>query len=284
MAVVRVRCNKCARLVTRQQAEYSPAGLPCSYAPCDGTMFKEGRALTSQKTIQGLPSYEKAQERVSRQRGTKRSYVDMDDEEEDKSGDADFAPSLVFKPSMRFTDDPMQVPRTQEELKAAAYVSQKGTDLVDITAAIPGERSKETRKEFGGTSAWQWAKAKGAPNAATYIQGGKRHYEWCHLHADTLGGRCTASNLVAGHFALNTCMMTIESYLSGRTDLQIEVVAYCRKDDVADHVFYGIYRRTQGDPVLVWSRLLDGQEVNFSKKDYKSLYAELGKAVPKKRA
>ncbi|WPB77648.1 M12 family metallopeptidase [Archangium violaceum] len=50
--------------------------------------------------------------------------------------------------------------------------------------------------------------------------------------------------------------MAIESQLQSRTDLFIQVQAYCTLQDIAEHVRYGIYKKSMSGLTLVWEKYL----------------------------
>jgi len=97
--------------------------------------------------------------------------------------------------------------------------------------------------------------------------------EWCHLIAASLGGETISKNLVAASYACNTYMATIESFLSARTDLTVEVTAYCEKQDVGEWIEYKIFKRTGSKILVVYQ--IDARAASFSKLDKDAVDKEL---------
>ncbi len=102
--------------------------------------------------------------------------------------------------------------------------------------------------------------------------------EWCHLRASCLGGLSLRGNLVAASHACNTYMMVIETFLKHRTDLSLEVVAYCNDAacSVAEAIRYNVYNAAG---VLAFTVLIDAVTPGFNRKDFDWLAAKLKRGL-----
>ncbi len=307
MTYIQLKCDNCEEIFKYLISEFNPDRLyKCPLRPCGGSLGVYGHKISKPSTIGRKRDFNWTLNRSNMQRPSAliakaktRAFFEEAKEEEGKDGDKrlggrspkiglqekkdeEYVPPVDFDPSMRLTlldkDE-----RSQEDLRpqTMAYTESKSSGRVDISGSILGERQKNTASLFEGTSAWSHAISWAAPNAGKWYSGSKGHYEYCHLHGDALGGRCLASNLVAGHYALNTYMMVIESQLQSRTDLQIEVTAYCQKTNIADCVHYQIFKKTTSDPQLLWSKFLDGRIQFFSKMDADAVTKDLKEALSK---
>lgn len=76
--------------------------------------------------------------------------------------------------------------------------------------------------------------------ASHYTVNKKLSLEWCYLIADSLGGPTEPANLVAASYGANTHMLAIESCLQSRTDVEVEVTAFCSRENCAEYILYDI--------------------------------------------
>lgn len=270
--------------------------MPCvwndEYNTCSGTMHRIGRLVTRTRTVSTRPtvdSVETQRERARRPGRGKRkadeSFLkpdfDFGDEETAKAPgakrlrqtsddeDQDFVLALDFKPTLRLTLARMEAMRN---FNGTPTGTPQTTGRVAVANSIAGERFKSTKDCFDGWPAWKYARAAAAPNAGIYTIDKRNHYEWCHLQGVALGGLTLASNLVAGHYALNTWMMTIESVVGGKSGLEIEVIAWCVTPNIADSITYRIYRANGKLIADLWA---DGHITKFSRIDYDALLLSL---------
>jgi hypothetical protein len=130
-----------------------------------------------------------------------------------------------------------------------------------VLADSPGRRN--ANEVMQGT-AWE----RVDPNGTPYKDDPKNSFEWCHLIADSLGGKTENPNLVAASFGCNTEMNVIERRLKARTELSLEVKAYCSRKDIAEYIEYVVKYGTNAD---VFRRWIDGQNKAFTKEDQAAL-------------
>lgn len=178
--------------------------------------------------------------------------------------DADYKNAVLFTPKMRFTADRMK-PRTVFDEKLSSMF---------MAGTISNSTGRKSTKVAMGMSAWEYALKNGAPNAGKYRLGGQEHYEWCHLVADSLGGPTDKTNLVAGHYAVNTFMLAIEQVLNNRQakDLKVKVTAYCKIDYIADFIHYQVFNLLDK---LLFELIIDGHISQFSEVDYDLVQKEV---------
>lgn len=291
---VQIRCDKCKLLLTETIRNWESPGLPLGFGPkrsipckdpgCRGRMREFGQKISNESTAARKRSVDTQLKMNGRKRrkgrGIRRpdrefSYEkpeDLSDEVLDDSDDFDFIAPIDFTPSMRYTTGRTTAARALTGVHPGKF--DKTTGRVRIDNAISGERQKSTAACFGGKPAWQFAKSAGAHNAGNYSVISKNHYEWCHLQGVALGGKTLPGNLCAGHYALNTWMMTIEGVLQGKRGFEIEVTAYCEKKDIIDRLVYDIYTRN----TLKLRLVADGRMRYFSRIDYESLIAVMRNA------
>lgn len=286
MAWSRIKCSACGDrmtigLETFNELVRTQGQIGCLVEHCVGTMHLFGQLITRKATAESgrLYEFQVARRGVRRQRAVV-DYADtLDDEDampqakrrKARESDEDaWAPAEQYTPAMRFTIHDME---TNLRPDPPAGLTLKQLPCVRITAALPGERTKSTSKPMGGAAAWKYAQKFGAPNAGCYTLASRDHYEWCHLQAVSLGGTTTATNLVAGHYALNTYMSVVEEHLRGKTHLEVGIDVHCVHDDVADYVVYSVYRAT--DHKRLVSLNMDGRMTSFSTADRDRVKARL---------
>lgn len=295
MPHVQLKCSTCQKKITIDKAAWEKSGpidaqtMPCVYERdgCSGTMHKFGHILIKRRTIELRPSLDsvlKQNERAKRKR-TPASYVEEDEDDEPprkkfarEEEDDEWLLPVEFNPSMRLTAERMEAARS---LSQSSTGTVKTTDRIKIGNAIPGERERKTHEHFNNVSAWRLARNHGAPNANKFTAHKKNHYEYCHLLGVALGGRTNLGNLVAGHYALNTYMMAIESRLQG-SGFEVEVTAYCSYPHIADFVKYRVYKSKQTTPFIDID--IDGRITRFSRLDLEELDRQLTVAGLKKRS
>ncbi|WP_345533767.1 hypothetical protein [Viridibacterium curvum] len=267
---------------------------------CSGEMRLYGPILTRRRTAQMFPDYLKQRDRKSLTRaakGKKRTWSEANESDDEGTDDDDglgeatpdankkqkylddddddeYLLPATFNREGRLTIDSMEVLASSSN--PLAGLKAKSPGRMTVTNAIPGERSKSTNTAMGGIAAWRHARSAKAPNSKRYCLGSKNYYEWCHLHADSLGGSCVELNLVAAHYAVNTYMMIIEAELKGKSGLETEVTAFCSQDDIADWIEYKVFAKGKSAPLLV--ELIDGRITNFSRSDMSALQGRLKKA------
>ncbi|MCF7749282.1 hypothetical protein KQ945_00890 [Bacillus subtilis subsp. subtilis] len=245
----------------------------CTAPHCPGILVARGRIITRRSTAESGATYAFQVARQARKRSLPPVEYFVDEEEDDgpvvskpikrqKAQDDDWAPPEQYTPAMRFTRQSME---TNLRKKAPTGLTLKHVAQSKITAAVYGERSKCTNTPMGKVSAWSHAKKHGAPNAGRYTPASQNHYEWCHLQGVSLGGYTLASNLVAGHYALNTYMSVVEEHLRGKTAFAVDIQVHCSAPDVADFIVYAIYR--DHDKKLMKKLNMDGRMKCFSALD-----------------
>jgi len=287
----RIQCSACGwKLVigTEELADLvmTNAVIGCTVAHCVGSMHPIGRIIIRRRTAESGPSYAfQIARRAVKRNHAQISYAEESDDEEDgsspaikraktsESDDDAWAPSEQYTPAMRFTVEDMENNFRQV---APFGLTVKQLASTCITAALRGEREKQTKAVMGGIVAWQLARKHGAPNAGAFALGSRGHYEWCHLQAVSLGGRTVAANLFAGHYALNTCMAVVEEHIRGKTHLEVGVDVHCSQSEVADYVVYSIYRAR--DHVCLLTLNMDGRMTCFSTADRDRLKDRLKQA------
>lgn len=181
-------------------------------------------------------------------------------------------PPKEFDPHMRFTPDSMVIRGAAGPPGRAADMDTQAVAIGDNNVAA---RLISTSSQFGGLPAWKFALDQGAPNAHRWKRGSRRHYEYCHLVACCLGGDTVQGNLVAGHFAVNTLMMVIENYISGRAGYAVRVrVWFCAGlNRIPDFMLYEVYKPGGGGPA--WRLLIDCAIFNFSENDATTLEKDM---------
>lgn len=287
---VQILCNSCGLKLTERIHTWNTNShghgkryIRCLSPVCGGLMFEHGQKLSGRNTIAKKRSVDFQRKLNARSvrsgRGVRKAdpmFIssptnddDSDDSfEQDDSDDLDFIALVDFSPRMRLTTG--RTGQVRDFLGGHAGTA-KSTGLVAIANPILGEREKSTNACFGNVAAWQHAQNHGAPNAGNYSKVARNHYEWCHLQAVSLGGKTRQTNLAAGHFALNTWMMTVEGIIQGKSGLKIEVTAYCVNPHVIDSLRYDIY---SGNTLKI--RLVaDGRMSLFSQIDYDALVDKL---------
>ena len=273
----RIKCASCGFKVTIESTELldilrTQQRVNCCVENCPGEMRALGPVIVRPSTVRRGATYDFQINRQKIRRPRPAQYQVDDDDGGDEDGsrrkrakvdeDMDYAPSEEYTPSMRFTTVDMETGLRQI---APRGLTIKTTGRLPIKAAVPGEREKSTSAQMNNQPAWSYAQSCGAPNANAFQLGGQGHYEWCHMQGVSLGGYTMRANLVAGHYAVNTYMSVIEEYLRGKTAYQIEVIAYCQHDNVADFISYKIHRILDGS--LAMELAIDGSMKFFSAND-----------------
>jgi hypothetical protein len=279
-----LKCTTCDKRAVISEDDYDnvmadEGGIPCCEQHCVGVMVIFGHTLKRKRTVESKADYIRRRRRSENRRPTKRSRLAQeaartnqafddsseDENEEEEEDEDEWLLPREFNPAMRLTDAHMEPARVLP-LGGAGHAFQKCPGLQDVTNPILGERAKSTKSAMGDRSAWKVSQAAGAANAHRFKLGAKNYYEWCHLHGDSLGGRCEAANLVAAHYAVNTCMLAIEEVVSKQSGIQTRVTAYCKAADVADFIVYEVYRKANGQ--RIFSITIDGLITSFSRNDY----------------
>mgnify|MGYP000609605987 FL=1 len=195
------------------------------------------------------------------------------DEEEFFDNNEEYVPGSRWNPSWRLTKG-SYTSRDKPEVLKACHMQLSKVSRLNITGSK--DRGGGQKKQFNGKSAEE---VSGRGLAAPILvkksseAGDSSSEEWCHLIAASLGGETISKNLVAASYACNTYMATIESFLSARTDLTVEVTAYCEKQDVGEWIEYKIFKRTGSKILVVYQ--IDARAASFSKLDKDAVDKEL---------
>lgn len=291
---VQLECLHCGAKSVMQKTDWKQKSVVlCSKSSCRQVVVKFGHELTRPRTIEGKQDHEKAsyrsdnpRNRVPSQKGIESAAsellvkrLSLDDDLDDvtkkvkPNHDEEWMHSPDFNPGIRFTTDGHGLLRPEPGISYSG--PQKGGATCDITNPIFGERGKPTKNAMGGRVASEVATGLKLLNAKKYEEGSRDYYEWCHLHADCLGGKCEAGNLVAAHYAVNTWMLAIEQALLGKTEYQTRVTAYCLHQDVADFIKYEVLKKGN----VVYTTVIDGQISRFSSSDYYRVQSQVRQSL-----
>jgi hypothetical protein len=180
-------------------------------------------------------------------------FEDSKQETKEAKDDPAWAPPPKYTIDQRLTSGPRRTYRQ----KFSHNLNLLKTNSGDVLADSPGRGN--ANGVMGGT-AWQ----RVDPNGTPYKDDPKNSFDWCHLIADSLGGKTEVVNLVAASYGCNTEMSVIERRLKARTELSLEVKAYCSRKDIAEYIEYVV---RYGTNAKVFRRWIDGTNKAFTKLD-----------------